>query len=116
MSEIKAAIKSLKLNKFSGVGGLKQRFCKKFQEQLVTNYKQFLCPAVERKKIPSSWAEARKIVLPKHERPISLQNVGYKHLATILAKGMNAILSSYIHQDQTGFLENRYLRDNIRQV
>lgn len=49
-------------------------------------------------------------------RPIVLLNTDYKILAAILAKRLNNMLGNWIHPDQTGFLTNRQMRDNIHKV
>ena len=47
-------------------------------------------------------------------RPISLLNTYYKILAKILATRLQKVLPAIIHGDQTGFLKNRYIGENIR--
>lgn len=75
--------------------------------------------------ILDSWNETNIILLPKlHKdlkkvesyRPIALFNSDYKILVTILAKRVNYVLGTLIHPDQTGFIKNRQLKDNIRKV
>lgn len=75
--------------------------------------------------IPDSWNETNIILLPKlHKdlkkvesyRSIALFNSDYKILVTILAKRVNYVLGTLIHPDQTGFIKNRQLKDNIRKV
>jgi hypothetical protein len=50
----------------------------------------------------------------KNWRPISLLNTDYKILAKLLANRMKEVLPSIIDNDQTGYLKNRYIRQNIR--
>lgn len=49
-------------------------------------------------------------------RPISLLNVDYKIMTTILSTTLNKIIGSYIHSDQAGFIKNQQLRYNIRRI
>lgn len=62
---------------------------------------------------PESWASARMVVIPKqgHDlrypqsyHPISLLNVDYKILTSILAARVGRIADQCIHGDQTGFI------------
>ena len=50
----------------------------------------------------------------KNWRPISLLNTDYKILAKILANRLKHVLESIISCDQTGFITNRYIGENVR--
>lgn len=52
----------------------------------------------------------------KNWRPISLLNVDYKIVAKVIANRMKKVLSSIISNDQTGFLPNRYIGENVRLI
>ena len=47
-------------------------------------------------------------------RPITLLNVDYKILAKTIAKRIEHFLPKLIHSDQTGFVKDRYIGQNIR--
>ena len=47
-------------------------------------------------------------------RPITLLNVDYKILAKTIAKRIEPFLPKPIHSDQTGFVKDRYIGQNIR--
>lgn len=49
-------------------------------------------------------------------RPISLINVNAKIVAKILAKGLNKMIASVIHSDQTGFIPMRSRAINLRRL
>jgi exonuclease III len=49
-------------------------------------------------------------------RPISLLNVDYKVAAKVIVNRLKTVLSSIISSDQTGFLPNRYIGENVRLV
>lgn len=52
--------------------------------------------------------------LPQAYCPISLPNTDYKILASILVARLNLVMGDYIHPDQSGFVKQRYLGDNVR--
>lgn len=76
--------------------------------------------------IPDTWKIAKIVVIPKpgkdpaspqSYRLISLLNIDYKMLTSILAPRLNKVLGFYIHTDQSGFLKNRYfIPDNTRRI
>ena len=50
----------------------------------------------------------------KNWRPISLLNVDYKIIAKVIASRVKSVLPSIISEDQTGFLKDRFIGENIR--
>lgn len=75
--------------------------------------------------LPPSWSSASIVVIPKagwdildlkSYRPISLLNSDYKIFTAVLTRRLNNIISQYIHPDQTGFIPNRDITDNIRRT
>ena len=55
-------------------------------------------------------------LLLKNWRPISLLNVCYKIASGSIAGRLKNILGSIINEDQTGFLKDRFIGENIRLV
>ena len=49
-------------------------------------------------------------------RPISLLNIDYKILARVLAQRLQKVLPKIISMDQQGYIKNRYIGYNIRQI
>lgn len=60
--------------------------------------------------------KGKKRILLKNWRPISLLNTDYKILTKSLAFRLKKVLPSIIDHDQTGFLEGRYIGENIRTI
>ena len=52
----------------------------------------------------------------KNWRPISLLNVVYKIGSSCIANRLKTFLPKLINEDQTGFVKNRYIGDNIRLI
>ena len=53
-------------------------------------------------------------LLLKNWRPISLLNTSYKLASAAIAERLKLVLSSIINEDQTGFISERYIGENIR--
>lgn len=49
-------------------------------------------------------------------RTVFLLNIDYKLFAKILVNRLKHYLRNYINEEQTGFLPNRHLKENIRTV
>lgn len=60
--------------------------------------------------------EGKNLTYPAAYRPISILNLDYKILATILATRLSKCIGLCIDDDQTGFIQGRYLKHNIRKV
>ncbi len=50
----------------------------------------------------------------KNWRPISLLNTDYKIIAKLIENRLKIVLPVLINNDQTGYLKNRYIGENIR--
>ena len=49
-------------------------------------------------------------------RPISLLNTDYKILTKVIAKRLEKVLPRIINPDQTGYIKNRYIGENVRLI
>ena len=49
-------------------------------------------------------------------RPISLLNVDYKILTKTLAKRLEKVLPTIINPDQTGYVKDRFIGENVRLI
>ena len=54
--------------------------------------------------------------LLKNWRPLSLLNTDYKIIAKCIANRIKKGLPNIIHSDQTGFLPNRFIGENINRI
>ena len=52
----------------------------------------------------------------KNWRPISLLNQDYKLIAKCIANCIKSTLPNIIHEDQTGFMKNRYIGENLIKI
>ena len=52
----------------------------------------------------------------KNWRPISLLNTDYKILTKLLANRLQKVIPNIVSEDQSGYIKNRYIGENIRTV
>ncbi len=52
----------------------------------------------------------------KSWRPLTLLNTDYKILAKVLAARLQDVVDEIIEADQSGYIKNRYIGDNIRTI
>lgn len=119
LQEIITAIDTLKARKALGPDGFTTEFYKAFKLILAPRLYKVLISGFDLMKVPSSWQEVFVALVPKYGkdlrfpqpyRPISLLNIDYKILMTILAARMMIVLQRFIHPDQSGFLMHRNLK------
>ena len=117
------AIMSMSCDKSPGTDGLPVNFYRIFWDdlkELVCNVFNTcfndgkLCPSMKRGIITLLPKKGKDTLLLKNWRPISLLNTDYKILAKVLSTRLQKVLPSIIHGDQTGFLKDRYVGENIR--
>lgn len=82
----------------------------------------------DRRHHAETWKEAKMVLIAKKGKNLagpdsaeaywlmSVLNMDYKILTSILADWLNKVLGKYVVEDQTGFLKHCYLKDNIRKV
>ena len=124
MEECITAINGMKANKSPGLDGLTVEFYQKFSKHLcpllIKSFKSsFETGELTRSQKQSVFSLLFKKGNPEdleNWRPISLLNVDYKIIARILALRLQKILPKIINTDQQGFIKNRFIGNNIRQI
>ena len=125
MQECLQALKSMEPEKTPGSDGIPAEFYKVFwndiSEHLVTSinhvYQKEQFSVTQRRRIikliPKKDAEPYLI---KNWRPIILLNCDYKIAANALANLLNKVLPKLVNSDQTGFMKDRFIGENIRLI
>lgn len=94
----------MKLGKAPGMDGLTLEFYWVFRSELAPYLVELYRYCLQNLVIPASWKEARLAIFPKKGKdarypeaykPISILNMDYKILATILAIRLNSIMGTY---------------------
>ena len=120
-SEIKSALWAMKANKITGSEGLPLEFYREFyvnikgvlQQVIVDAAKNGFSQNSSRGIITLIEKQLKQLLSIKSWRPLSLLNTDYKLLSKILALRLNKILPRLINKNQSGFLKNRDITDNI---
>lgn len=123
--EIQEAISCLAAGKSPGMDGFSIDFFKAFIPKLIRPLKDMYMQAIESQRLPDSLEQAMITLLLKpgkdpylcgSYRPILLLNSDYKVFAKIIALRLEKVISQLVHMDQTGFIQNRCLFDNVRRL
>ena len=124
-TELLKVLKSMDNNKSPGEDGYPAEFYKVFwvdiKSILVKSYKY----AYENGGLSISQKRGIISLIPKKEkdpivlknwRPLSLLNVDYKMLAKTIASRIKTSLNHIVHDNQTGYIKNRYIGQNIASI
>lgn len=124
-TEIIKIIENGKLGKCPGEDGYTYEFYKDYKYFNVPVLHRVFNEVLQTGKWPDTWKNAIITVIAKEGkdpkqcssyRPISLLNVDQKIFTSIMANRLLDILPFIINLDQTGFVKNRFLSDNVRRT
>ena len=124
LDECTNAIFKMKLNRSPGLDGLTVEFYRKFWGKLKNIIVSVLNTGYRNQNLTYSQRTSVLTLLFKkgdplsldNYRPISLLNVDLKLLSYILAQRLKQILPDIINEDQTGYVKNRFIGFNLRQI
>ena len=121
--EVQSAVNSFQNNKTPGDDGFTKEFYETFFDLIGPALLDSLNAGFECGTLSVSQRRGVISLIPKDEnnlmtlsywRPITLLNVDYKILAKIIANRIKPVLPKLIHPDQTGFIKERFIGQNIR--
>ncbi len=122
-SEILKSLKQLHNSKTPGSDGLPADFYKFFWTDIQDLVTDSILYALKTGELSIEQKRGIITLIPKKNkdrlhfknwRPISLLNTDYKLIAKTLASRLKEVLPSIIDNDQTGYLKDRYIGENIR--
>ena len=124
VDECSEAINLMKLNKSPGLDGLTVEFYRKFWDKLKTLLVDIYNNCHEHTLLSySQRSSVLSLIFKKGDpkdlnnyRPISLLNVDLKILSHVLALRLKKVLPKIINEDQTGYIKNRFIGLNLRQI
>ena len=120
-SELHKAACALAREKVPGPDGTSVKFFTLFWPQIGSDFHQMIQGAGREGRLPNGMTNGLITLIPKsgdlkmltNWRPITLLNVGYKIYAKALQMRLQVPLSEIISPDQSAYLENRFILDNI---
>ena len=123
LEELKEAVSSFSDNKTPGEDGFTKEFYETFFDLIWIDLIKSYNAAFQNGSLSVSQRRGTITLIPKQDenlselsnwRPISLLNVDYKILTKVLSRRLQTILPQLINSDQTGFVKERYIGQNIR--
>ena len=125
LEDLAHALKNCKNNKTPGCDGLPVEFYKVFWNKIKHILHAALIYAYNEKTLHISARRGVICLIPKKHkdlnyiknwRPLTLLNSDYKILSKVLAIRLKLCLDKLINRDQTGFMKNRFIGENIRKI
>ena len=123
-TECSEDIGNMKLNKSPGLDGLTVEFYRAFWGKVKIvltdiynkSYNEALMSYSQRSSILSLLFKKGDPLCLDNYRPISLLNVDLKLISHVLAQRLKKVLPKIINVDQTGYVKNRFIGFNLRQI
>ena len=112
----------MKIDKYPGSDGLMSEFYKRFWEEIVDDVVQSINSAFDKGELSICQKRGIITLLPKKDkptdvlnnlRPVTLLNVDYKIATKVIANRLAKVLPDIICPNQTGYVKNRYIGENI---
>ena len=125
LEEASRALKNMKNGKSPGTDGFTVEFFKVFWKHLGPLVVRSLNEGFRKGELSVTQREGIITCIPKTDkprdniknwRPITLLNIIYKIGTTCIANRIKPMMPGIIEEDQTGFIQGRFLRDNIRLI
>lgn len=125
IDKLTTALMQMQNGKTPGSDGLNAELYKFVWEDIKHVFLQAVSYAFTVGKLHSSSRRGIIILTPKKDRdlleltnwrPLTMLNVDYKIIAKALANRMKKVLPSIISSEQTGFMQNRNIKTNIRRA
>ena len=125
LDELSESLKNMKNRKSPGSDGFTVEFFKVFWGKLGGWVLRSLNEGFRKGELSQTQKEGVIICIPKGDedrdklrnwRPISLLNIVYKIGSSSIANRIKNVLPTIISEDQTGFIKNRFIGDNIRLI
>ena len=125
VEECKEALKNFSKNKSPGTDGLTAEFYSFFWDLLSDTMVNSFNYGFQKSKLTVSQRQSIIRLIPKKDkdlswlknwRPISLLNLDYKIATKALALQLKKVLPSIINDAQTGYMEGRFIGENIRLI
>ena len=125
LEECKKVLETFRDNKSPGEDGFTAEFYKHLFDLVGTDLINSLNQAFEVGELSISQQRGIITLIPKEDsdlldlqnwRPITLLNIDYKIASKTLAKRIENVLPKLVHSDQTGFMKDRYIGENIRLI
>ena len=123
LKEISSAVKSMPNGKSPGCDGLPVEFYKMFWTKIKNHVYENIIYCLDNNKMNISARRGIITLLPKkgkdinylkNWRPLTLLNIDYKIVAKVIANRIKPYLHRLINVDQSGFMSNRFIGENIR--
>ena len=124
LQECKSALDGMARNKTAGISGFTAEFFSHFWGDIGQLTVDYFNDARENGKLFISHRRGVLTLIPKkgsqlllkNKRPICLLDIVYKLIAKVLANRLSKVIGKIVSSDQTGFVKNRFIGENLRLI